>query len=330
MKFLIFKFIQRTLCLQIHVCKGEFRTYFGGNNCGVWCRCLIVLLAVLSSCKEKEDPDNQLISDNAESGIVFVEHEDSGFNFKIETNNPAKFFRCATKPSFDIGENGQAAISLAQGIYWVDVHWENGQPLKETIPVVIAKNVNYARKALLKLKSMKNGAGNHALIFRHANASVGVDKPETGGPDWWKSCDPNLARQLSTLGIDRSKRIGQILKKLQVPVKVAISSEFCRAVQTIELMEIGIPIKLDHRLNHENANPVFENYSIVLDALRENASGDGLLIASGHYNIYENNPFRSIVRPFDMTDAFLVKVNPTGDPELVGSVPYFFWALFED
>jgi phosphohistidine phosphatase SixA len=291
--------------------------------------CLFFIFFVFA-CQEKEEPANMLVSDNVEDGIVFVGHSDSGVSFRLSTNNPGKFRPCAHKPTFPISEDGQATLRLDQGVYWIDIHWANGDPLIQTVPVLVAKNIEYARNTIKMLKSLKTGGGDYALVFRHADASVGVDKPNSGVPQWWKSCDPDLARQLNATGIARSQRIGKILKQLQVPVKKAISSEFCRALQTLELMDLNVPIVIDPRLNHENANPVTFNYQEVVDALNENKMTSGVLVASLHFNIYKDNPHWDIIRPFNMTDGFLVKIGGTGDPELIGSLPYFVWDLFEE
>lgn len=289
----------------------------------------LFLLGFLWSCQPLDDTPNQLISDNVEDGVIFVEHAVSGVSFRVRANNPAKFRPCANKPTFDISEDGQVSVSLDQGVYWIDIHWANGEPLIQTVPVLVARNIESARKAVSTLKTLKQGGGEFALIFRHADASVGVDKPLSAIPQWWKSCDPDVARQLNVTGIVRSQRIGKILEQLQIPVKKAISSEFCRAVQTLELMELGVPIALDSRLNHENANPVTFNFQEVFDALNENRTTTGVLIASLHYNIYKDNPHWDIIRPFNMTDGFLVKVKGSGNPELLGSLPYFVWDLFD-
>lgn len=290
----------------------------------------LFLLVLMWSCRPTDDPPNQLTSDNVEDGVIFVEHSESGVSFRLKTNNPAKFRPSPKKNTFEISEDGQAAVSLDQGVYWIDIHWANGEPIIQTVPVLVARNIESARKAVTTLKRLKDAGGDYALVFRHADASVGVDKPASTVPEWWKSCDPDVARQLSVTGIVRSQRIGKILKQLQVPIKKAISSEFCRAVQTLELMELGLPISLDPRLNHENANPVTFNYQEVFNSLNENRTTSGVLIASLHYNIYKNNPHWDIIRPFNMTDGFLVRVEGTGDPELVGSLPYFIWDLFEE
>jgi phosphohistidine phosphatase SixA len=290
----------------------------------------LFLLVFVCFCSPKDDPPNQLTSDNVEDGVIFVEHSESGVSFRLKTNNPGKFKPCPKKPTFEISEDGQAAVSLDQGVYWIDIHWANEEPLIQTVPVLISRNIEYARKAVTTLKSLKKGGGDFALVFRHADASVGVDKPESPVPFWWKSCDPDKARQLNVNGIVRAQRIGKILKQLKMPINKAISSEFCRAVQTLELMELGVPIDLESRLNHENANSVTDNFREVFDALNESKPADGVLIACGHFNMLAQNPFRNVIRPFNQMDGFLVKVNQVGDPELVGSLPYFIWDLFEE
>ena len=86
--------------------------------------------------------------------------------------------------------------------------------------------------------------GNHSIIFRHTAADAGIDQPaSTTIPNWWKSCDSKLARQLNSQGLRDAAAIGQTLKRLQIPVGRVFSSEFCRCFTVAEKMEIGLPVQ---------------------------------------------------------------------------------------
>jgi phosphohistidine phosphatase SixA len=69
-----------------------------------------------------------------------------------------------------------------------------------------------------------------------------MDKPDSPVVEWWKSCDPEIARQLNEEGKENSRKIGASIKKLNIPLAGSLSSEFCRAVQTIEFMDLDVEI----------------------------------------------------------------------------------------
>jgi phosphohistidine phosphatase SixA len=88
--------------------------------------------------------------------------------------------------------------------------------------------------------------GGYVLAFRHAaapanNDGTNNDQVNSTVPEWWKSCDSKLARQLNEQGKKDARDIGSILKTMQIPVGRLISSEFCRCFTTADLMALGIP-----------------------------------------------------------------------------------------
>jgi phosphohistidine phosphatase SixA len=95
--------------------------------------------------------------------------------------------------------------------------------------------------------------GGYNVIWRHASADVCSDNLSLGTvattttPDWWKSCESNCAiataRQLNATGVMEATAIGQDLASLGVPFGRVLSSEFCRNIQTAELMNLGPTIE---------------------------------------------------------------------------------------
>ena len=290
---------------------------------------LFIIFFAISSCIDEEEAlENEIVSSDFIDGVFFVEHQDNPYNINIETNNPAKFYPNSNLQTFDISESGSAQLDLAQGVYWIDCIFENRPDLVETIPILIMKNKANAVRTAKALKNMITDSQGYALVFRHVDARLGDDMVDSPLPEWWKSCDPEVARQMDENGRKNGRKIGNAIKKLKIPIGVAVSSEFCRAVQTIESMEIGVSIQTDPRLNHENANsngPIFEK---VFDIIKENQTTDVQLLV-GHFNMQTGNPHRDLFRPFNMSDGFLMKKNSNGDLEFVGSVPLYFWSLFE-
>jgi phosphohistidine phosphatase SixA len=147
-------------------------------------------------------------------------------------------------------------------------------------------------------------------------------------PQWWKSCDPAVARQLNEQGKANAKKIGDAFKNLKIPIAGAISSEFCRAVQTFENMGLGLQILLDRRLNHENESKKLVMWQDAFQTIKDNPKTNGVVMLVGHYNMYDQNPHRTSIRPFNQSDGFLMKLRPSGELDFVGSIPMALWDLF--
>jgi phosphohistidine phosphatase SixA len=289
---------------------------------------LILIPLLISSCLEEEKEENMIISKDYIDGVFFLEHLDDGLKINIETNKPAKFFPNSERQTFEIEASGFAELSLPQGVYWIDCSFEESPNIIETFPILIMKNKAHAIRTVGSLRNMKEDYQGFALVLRHVDARIGDDIVDSPLPDWWKSCDPEVARQLNDNGRRNGKKIGNAIKKLQIPIETAISSEFCRAVQTIEAMALDIEIETDSRLNHENANPNDPMFEDVFDIIKENQT-KGVQLLVGHFNMIDSNPYRNLFRPFNMSDGFLMKVNNQGQLEFIGSVPLYLWSLFD-
>ncbi len=102
--------------------------------------------------------------------------------------------------------------------------------------------------------------GGYTIFWRHADADVCMDNTSLGTaanptiPNWWRSCDANCAtataRQLNAAGVERATFIGQQTDALAIDVGRVISSEFCRCVQTAELMDFGPAIETDPGISY--------------------------------------------------------------------------------
>jgi phosphohistidine phosphatase SixA len=101
-------------------------------------------------------------------------------------------------------------------------------------------------------------AGGYTIFWRHAEATVCADRLDLGTaattaqPNWWKSCDPTCpadgpitatARQLDDTGRAQAAAIGDQFDARGFPVGRVLSSEFCRAMETAQLMSFGPPIE---------------------------------------------------------------------------------------
>ena len=68
--------------------------------------------------------------------------------------------------------------------------------------------------------------GGKIILIRHALA------PGTGDPAGFKINDCSTQRNLNKVGIDQSKRIGELFKRNNVPVDQVLSSKWCRCKDT--------------------------------------------------------------------------------------------------
>ncbi|GAB2557763.1 histidine phosphatase family protein [Spirosoma areae] len=163
---------------------------------------------------------------------------------------------------------GALKIKLNQSVNWRSTGGTVAQGQNDTLTytapatagfqqVVIKRPGNSADSLVLNIAVTPSAAlfkllqgGNHSLIFRHAAADVGADQLSSSTiPDWWKSCDSKLARQLNSQGLSDAAAIGKTLKRLQLPVGRLISSEYCRAFTSAEKLETGLPIQQVKELN---------------------------------------------------------------------------------
>ena len=80
--------------------------------------------------------------------------------------------------------------------------------------------------------------GGYVLYFRHA-ATVWSQGDQVSEAADWMSCDPDRMRQLSEEGRQASREIGSAIQALNIPVSQVAASEYCRAAETAELMDLG-------------------------------------------------------------------------------------------
>jgi len=86
------------------------------------------------------------------------------------------------------------------------------------------------------LEALRGGGLN--IYFRHAETDWSQSDHVTKLWDW-RSCDPKRMRQLSSAGVATAKRIGAAMRALKIPVGSVMSSEYCRAEQTANLLDLG-------------------------------------------------------------------------------------------
>lgn len=80
--------------------------------------------------------------------------------------------------------------------------------------------------------------GGYTIYFRHAQTDWSLSDNVYEAGDW-KSCDPARMRQLSDAGRKTSEEIGNAIRVLKIPIGEVLSSEYCRAVETAQKLNLG-------------------------------------------------------------------------------------------
>lgn len=87
------------------------------------------------------------------------------------------------------------------------------------------------------LLEMLQGGG-RTIYFRHAETDWSQSDNIHHAGDW-RSCDSDKMRQLSNEGRKTAENVGIAIRTLKIPIGEMLSSEYCRAVETAEKMNLG-------------------------------------------------------------------------------------------
>lgn len=294
---------------------------------------LFFTLIILVSCeKDNSAFDPQIRTGELVHGIYIVESSDHTTKFRIDIGENAIFYPSRSLGGISVSKNG--VIELPNpfvGILWVEVE-RRGTTQRTNLPIYVAQNEKLAKDVINSLLNYQN----QSLVFiaRHADASIGQDAFDPKKEDWWKSCDPALARQIDDAGVLRARRIGQGIKALNIPVRQGISSEFCRAYQTLKLMDLPIKISKKAVLNHhlesvQNPLDIPEIWPEVKAMIEEQEISNEILVVVSHCNLFDRNPFNEQIGWSSLQgDGFLMVKKSNGKLDFIGPVPNFLWTAF--
>jgi len=317
---------------------------------------LIFMITGLAGCqKDKPNPDPsgqtyKVTSPEFIDNLLLVNRND----FKIATDKPAEF--ASTSPYIDISADGTIKRLTSGEVAAIDITWTDEPSKKTKIYAVGATDTNHDapyksfhgklatdpygsyKHGWATLKSLPTSGLTYAIILRHADADDGKDytavNTGNGPANWWKSCDPSLARQLNARGKARSAELGTIFKDLNYPFARVISSEFCRSVTTAELIDVapsGDNIILDERINHPEHNTTGNGlFNGMIDVLKELPVDNKMTLMVTHHPINETSsqgyPSFPLCSPFTWTGGYIVTISPDKTITYQGAVSY---AMFE-
>lgn len=156
-------------------------------------------------------------------------------------------------------------------------------------------------------------AGGYVLSFRHGLASTGGDQLSSSVPNWWKSCESTLARQLDNpAGRVQSEKTGQAFRLLKIPVNKVISSEYCRCLQTAQLMKLVPNVETSRVLTYYVYDET-NRYANTFNLIREQTISKQNTVFSTHVG-FPSVPanLNPILSTLGMGDAAVFKLNPNG------------------
>lgn len=306
---------------------------------------LLVLLTFIGCKKSSPEPDSgdaRVTSPEYIDGLLFVNKN----NYQISTKESATF--SSTDPKIQITSSGLIKRLVSGEITPITITWANDPSNTTTIYALGATDTEHdepyasfhGRLAtdpyaayLLGWKTLQRlpfAGETYALVLRHADADNGKDFTMTTGPaNWWKSCDPKIARQLNTRGEERSAELGRILKDLQFPFTRVISSEFCRAVKTAQLIDAGPTILIDGRINHMSYNLTGDIFPNIITVLKDQPVDNKMTLIVTHHPGNESNnrvPTFPAISPFNWTGGYFVRITPTKTVTYEGAVS---WPMFK-
>ena len=120
----------------------------------------------------------------------------------------------------------------------------------------------YAQPAETLLRDLQNGG--YVIYFRHAATGAQSDTVNAAGD--WTSCDPGRMRQLSEAGRAEARAVGNAFRALDIPVSNVAASEYCRTVETAELLKLGKVEPTTDLLNTRSASYVGGQEALITRA----------------------------------------------------------------
>lgn len=179
--------------------------------------------------------------------------------------------------------------------------------------ITLLTQSSYANELLIWDKLEGSAPKGYVLLLRHTLA------PGVGDPENFKLTDCATQRNLSEVGRQDAKEVGEWLKRRELKIFRVESSRWCRAKETAQLLNLG-NVKLN-----KNLDSLFEESDIanhpatkqVRKQILNHRNKVGLLILVGHYvNIGAVTGVG-----VDSGEGVLVKADRKGVLKVVGLTP---------
>jgi phosphohistidine phosphatase SixA len=171
----------------------------------------------------------------------------------------------------------------------------------------------YANELAIWDKLQGTNPKGYVLLLRHTLA------PGVGDPENFDLNDCSTQRNLSSVGRQDAKSVGDWLKRGDIKIARVESSRWCRAKETAQLLDIG-KVRLNSNLDSlfESADPAKSIQTVrVKKQILDYRNKSGLLVLVGHYiNIGAVTGVG-----VDSGEGVLVKADSKGKITVVGLTP---------
>lgn len=152
----------------------------------------------------------------------------------------------------------------------------------------------------------------YVVLLRHAEA------PGSGDPPNFRLDDCTTQRNLSPQGQTQARRIGQAFRQRQVAIAQVYSSQWCRCLETAELLQLGtvkpLPLLNSFFQNRQNGS---RQTTALRQLIQRHRQTPGVLFLVTHQvNITE---ISGIVPPSG--GAVVMKARDRGSIEVIGELP---------
>ena len=153
----------------------------------------------------------------------------------------------------------------------------------------------------------------YVLLMRHSYA------PGVGDPDNFKLNDCSTQRNLSDVGRQDAKDVGEWLQRREIKIFRVETSRWCRAKETAQLLNIG-----KVRPNR-NLDSLFEESDLlnhpqtanIKKRIQSHRNTRGLLVFVGHFVNFQAVAGVSL----DSGEGVLIKATPSGEFKVMGYSP---------
>lgn len=158
---------------------------------------------------------------------------------------------------------------------------------------------------------LRQGTG-YVVLLRHAQTVAG-----TGDPPGFNLNDCATQRNLSAAGREQAIRIGQAFKEQNINVAQVLSSQYCRCLDTAELINLGIvePAPMLNSIFEDRSTADVQKQQTNQQILDHRGKAGVIIMVTHHANISA----LSGIAP-QSGDAVVLQVDDQGEIEVVGQL----------
>ena len=170
-----------------------------------------------------------------------------------------------------------------------------------------------ANELLIWDKLQGSAPKGYVLLMRHSYA------PGVGDPDNFKLNDCSTQRNLSDVGRQDAKDVGEWLQRREIKIFRVETSRWCRAKETAQLLGLG-KVRLNKNLDSlfEEADALnHPQTAAVLKQIQNHRNKTGLLVLVGHYVNIAALTGVGVASG----EGILIKANALGEFKVFGATP---------